>query len=379
MAVPGNPAAGVAATKNPTNMHTITLVFVLTMAGATHTAHADGELVLRGGYYKEKATRVTQPMLDAVFDAGESGTVRGHFLVDSITSASTASGAAGLAFNERRFELGGGYEHDFDRTRVGASLRFSSEPDYQSVFVGVRGQRDFAQRNTTIGVAVSLGSDNITNAGSQAGLMETIQGQLTSGLGSLSWQQVLSDVMLSTLTYDLTILDGFQENAYRTVVAGGVVEPERVPDRRLRHAIFGSVRRFVPPTKTTIMAGYRFYFDDWGIKAHTPEARIAQQLKEDVELHVRYRYHRQTAADFYKEVYDSNARDVEPYLTDDVKLSRFTTHSMGLKLEAKLSSLSIPGRTGDMRADIGVEYIVQDNRFGNAVTAQVGVTIPFHY
>ena len=69
----------------------------------TTPAWADGTLAVRGVYYKERATRVMQPMMDAIFDAGTHGIVTGHFLVDAITSASASSGADNSKpFTERR-------------------------------------------------------------------------------------------------------------------------------------------------------------------------------------------------------------------------------------------------------------------------------------
>src|SRR4051812_49961908 len=82
---------------------------LVSLAVAT-PARADGSLAVRGVYYKERATRVMQPMLDGMFDAGVHGVVTGHFLVDAITSASASSGAAdATAFTERRYEGGLGY------------------------------------------------------------------------------------------------------------------------------------------------------------------------------------------------------------------------------------------------------------------------------
>jgi hypothetical protein len=86
-------------------------------------ARADGTLAVRGVYYKERATRVVQPMLDAMFDAGVHGVVTGHFLVDAITSASASSGADNAKpFTERRYEGGGGYSHEIDWLTVGGSV-----------------------------------------------------------------------------------------------------------------------------------------------------------------------------------------------------------------------------------------------------------------
>jgi len=82
----------------------LAVLAVLTLGAAT-PARGDGTLTMRGVYYKERATRVMQPMLDAMFDAGAHGIATGHFLVDAITSASASSGAAdAAAFTEQRYE-----------------------------------------------------------------------------------------------------------------------------------------------------------------------------------------------------------------------------------------------------------------------------------
>src|SRR5688572_32236706 len=77
------------------------------------TAHADGTLSMRGVYYKERSTRVMQPMLDGMFEVGSRGLLNTHLLVDAITSASASSGAAEAEpFTERRYEAGAGYAHE---------------------------------------------------------------------------------------------------------------------------------------------------------------------------------------------------------------------------------------------------------------------------
>lgn len=334
---------------------------------------------MRGFYYKESATRVVQPMVDGSFEAGENGSVEAHMLVDAITSASVASGAAAMAFTERRYEAGGTYSHEIDDITVSGFGRYSSEPDYKSAFAGVSGLVALASQNTTLGLAVARGTDDISNAGAQGGMGEAIEGNLATSLGSASVSQILSPLVIVAATYDITYLDGFQENAYRTVVAGGVIGPERVPDTRLRHALYGSVRAYVPSSSSTITAGYRFYFDDWGIQAHTPEVRVIQEIGADVLVHARFRYYRQTAADFFKTIYDSNDPDVEPYLTDDIKLSEFTGRTLGIKVDTSLGALGVSGDLAKVRADIVLEHVTQNNRFGNAIVGMFGVTVPFEY
>jgi hypothetical protein len=342
-------------------------------------AHADGTLHMRGAYYKERATRVVQPMLDADLEVGDDGQLLGHMLVDSITSASAASGAAGEAFTERRFEAGAQYLHTIDRVRVGGGFRKSSESDYDSTYVNLRLEAELAQRNTTFALNVAEGFDSLDNSGSQGGLSQRLTGDLDATVASVSASQLLSPQSIISLSYDFMYLRGFLENPYRTVVAGGVVEPERVPDERYRHAIASTLKYYLDPTNTALIGAYRFYTDDWGILSNAPEVRIIQELGDSTELHLLYRYYRQRAADFYEDVYDSNDPTVEPYLTDDDKLGRMRAHTFGGKLGTDLSELGVIGDWSEVRIEGLFQYVMQDTHYGDAVISQLAVSIPLRY
>ena len=119
-----------------TRATTTALVLALGL-GASASARADGELQVRGVYYKERATRVQQPMIDGRFDVGDHGTLQGYLLVDAISSASAVA-SGGAAFDERRVEGGLGYSHVFGKLTLGATARYSTEPDYRSTFATVR-------------------------------------------------------------------------------------------------------------------------------------------------------------------------------------------------------------------------------------------------
>jgi hypothetical protein len=352
------------------------LVVAAAMLLVPGAARAEGELAMRTQYYKERSTRVAQPMLDAKFITDDVE-VRGHMLIDAITSASPASGATGQPFTEYRWEVGGGFTRALGNWRAGTDLRFSYEPDYRSIFLTGRGELDLASRNTTLGLLAGYGNDALSNAGAQGGISERIEGTLNTVLASASLTQVLTPTMLAGLTYDLAYLEGFQENPYRTVAAGGLIEMERLPRKRYRHAVAGTVRSILPRTGTTGAASYRLYADSWGIVAHSPELRVIQAVRGDVDVHVRWRYHKQSQAEFYKDVYDTGDPEMQPFLTDDVKLSNYDTHTIGFKVDAPLTALGICSRqTRDMRVDVVGEYVVQNNRYGDAFVAGLGLTIP---
>jgi hypothetical protein len=336
---------------------------------------------MRGAYYKERSTRVRQPMIDAELEAGPRGTVDAHFLVDEITSASSATGNPN-EFTELRWEVGIGYRRELGSGRAGAAVRYSQERDYVSFFGIANGELDLAEKNTTLRLVLGLGHDEITNGVAvDAGGLGTprLSEELDTYLGSLTLKQLVSPDLVASLTYDVTLLDGYQANIYRVVFGGMSPVPERVPDRRLRHALFGALRAFACPTRTTAFVGYRFYADDWGIVAHTPEVRLIQDLTPGLQVRARYRFHTETAADFFKDVYSQDEVSNAPYVTDDEKLSAHTTHLFGLQLSSELGLLGVRGTWAAARIDAVVEYMIQSTSFGNAVIASIALAVPIRY
>ncbi|MBK7540012.1 MAG: DUF3570 domain-containing protein [Myxococcales bacterium] len=345
--------------------------------GVSAPAAADGTLTLRGAYYKERSTRVIQPMMDAAFQVGDHGTATGHLLVDAITSASASSGAADTAFTERRYEGGGGYAHELSWGLLRGNLRLSSEPDYTSVFAGAGAELAFAEKNTVVAVSGGAGHDTITNAGAQGPFSAQLEDTLSTVLGATSVSQLLSPNLVVSAGYDLSYLRGYQQNPYRTVIVGSDLIAERHPETRTRHAVAATGKWYLPEASATAIAGYRFYADSWGVLAHTPELRLVKILGEDDDLEatVRYRFHWQRRADFVKREY----RMTDEYLTDDEKLVSFTSHTLEAKLALLGAVLGFSGTLGEARGELILQYVDQNNRFGNAITAQAALTLPFEY
>jgi hypothetical protein len=346
-------------------------------------ALGDGVLSMRGAYYKERSTRVQQPMIDGAFEVGDNGRLVGHFLVDSITSASAATGAGGLEFTELRYEAGAGYQHRLPRhVTLGAQGRFSTESDYTSLFAAASVEVALFDQTTTLRGLLGRAADHITNGVSvMMGSLGTPPRaeDLATTLGSIGVTHVLGPRVVASLTYDLSYLSGYQANIYRVVRGGSEPVPERVPDERLRHAVAASLRVYLP-TRTTAVAAYRFYADDWGIIAHTPEARVIQEIVPGLEARLRYRFFTQNAADFWQPVYmQSELTDPTVFVTDDEKLSAFTTHTFGLQLSAAARLVGVGGAWGDTRVDVIVERLLQDNAFGHAWVGGLGLSVPFAY
>ena len=256
------------------------LLVIATVALAAD-ARADGSLAMRGVYYKERATRVTQLMLDGAFEVGAKGLVTAHLLVDSITSASASSGAAdAAAFNEKRYEAGAGYAHQvLPSLKVGANGKYSTESDYKSSYIGARGELELAQKNLVLGLGGGLSQDTISAGAAQGPAVPTLacepgQSLATCDLSTyslfLSASQILSRNAVVGVTYDISALRGFTSNPYRLAIAGNQFLPENHPTERRRQAAAISLRQYVPRSETTFIAAYRLYSDDWKVRGHKP-------------------------------------------------------------------------------------------------------------
>jgi hypothetical protein len=363
----------------------------LALGLATATpARGDGTLTTRGVYYKERATRVIQPMLDAMFDAGSHGIATGHFLVDAITSASASSGAADAApFTERRYEAGLGYARELGSVTVAVDGKGSTESDYRSLYLGVRAQAELGQKNTVLGLGGGISWDTISAAAAQGPSMPTLRCDAEHpaakdcdlrvyGVYASATQIVGRDAVIG-VSVDLSTLRGYQSNPYRQAIVGEALVAERHPTARTREAFAASLRYHVAPTGTTLIGAYRYYRDDWQVHAHTPELRIVQDVGHDVDASARFRYYTQDGADFFHDRYPPDNPAMTQFVSDDVKLSDFTGYTMEAKLGVLGEALELKGRWAGARFEGILEYAVQHNRFGNAVIAHVALTLPFSY
>ena len=387
----GNPVAAVAATsmrrklswqgrsigQHASLLWALTLLAAAIVLAQTASASAEGELTLRGVYYKERATRVEEPILDATSDVGDHGEITGNLAVDVITSASVAAGADAKAFTEKRYEAGGGYSHTIGRYRISGNGRYSTESDYVARYLGAGLTIDLAEKNTQLALGGGHSRDDISNAGAQSPFATLFEGEMKSTMAFLSLTQLVGPNSLVGVSADFSSISGFQSNPYRLAITNQGLISERHPSERLRQAYAVTGRYFLAATATTLIGVYRYYRDDWAVRGHTPEVRVVQEVGDTVEASIRFRYHRQSRAYFYQDRYDTSDVMIQPFLTDDVKLSRFTTKTLEAKLAVHGDTFGIEGRWGAARLEGMLQYVVQDNRFGNAVIAHVAVTVPF--
>ena len=104
---------------------------------------------------------------------------------------------------------------------------------------------------------------------------------------------------------------------------------EARPDSRLQHNLYATLKRYM--SGDVLDFAYRFSMDDWGVDAHTLEARWRWRLAKRWFLRPHLRYYAQGAADFYRTqlVY---GQPLDAELSADARLGDMTTWTYGLEL-----------------------------------------------
>jgi hypothetical protein len=283
------------------------------------------------------STTVVSPRVHANKSVGESTQVDATYAADVWTSASIdiRTSASVQRVTEQRDELDVSVAHAFEDVALHVGYRLSIENDYDSNGLSAGLAYDFADNAARLELSVNAFHDIVGRSGQPdfARRLDTVNSRL-------SFTQVLDPSMFAQLTYELAWLDGYQASPYRYVPIaspgigcedGVPCLPERVPDRRLRHAFALTLRRALGAA-LSIGATYRMYLDDWALRSHTALAELGWNAGEHTLLALRLRYYTQGAVDFYEERY-TQLPAPDAFLTHDRELSAMSAERVGLELE----------------------------------------------
>lgn len=304
-----------------------------------------------------------------------------------------------MASPETRQEGNFKLAYQWDDAEVGAHGGISSEPDYQSRFVGLDLKLDFNQKRTSLDIAA-----NYTNAytyaqlnsdveiyGNQSAFTNHIVTDRIAGTsqsrsyltgnreewgGSLNLTQVITAKSLLKAGVGFTHSAGYLENPYKYVAAFALVPTELTgcypsttisycgsaeyyleqrPDNRNQVNLSSGWIQHIPWFDAALHLDYNFFHDDWGINAHTFSGDWVQPLGSGWSLTPRIRYYSQSAANFYTPYMTIISPDgagigdrLPSNFSSDQRLSAFGTLSGGVTLSKQLAK--------GLRLDAGFEY-----------------------
>jgi hypothetical protein len=282
------------------------ILVVPSRAGAAEVGEI-GVAVL--GYKERGLMKITEPILWARATLAEVWDVQASAAVDIITGASpelvtNVSGQpvqtiTGASISDRRTTGDVKVARRFGDFTLAASRAISKEEDYRSHAFGIEARLELDQRNTTLVAGFGKSNDRV---GSATDLLLDERRDTREYLVGVT--RVLSAVALVQSTVSVARGKGWYNDPYKSTLtfypdSPPAFVPDVRPDHRDTLAWLTRYRQHFPSAGGTLQADYRFYRDDWGIRAHTLDVAWQQALDERWALRPGLRYYTQDAADFY--------------------------------------------------------------------------------
>ncbi len=262
-------------------------------------------------------------------DAISSATMKMLFKVDGITSATTTKNGGGdNTPDELRHQFNLGITRDISGATLSANGMYSTEHDYSSKTFAANLILPFAKKNTIFQLGYAGNWDKVFP---QTRTWTRERNTTTLNLGVT---QILSKNIISQLDFSFINMTGYMLDGYQVVriIDNGVLrtlEPIE-PDVRIRKAA-GLRVNFGITKLSTVLLGYRYYWDTWDITSHTFDVEYKTHVTDYTNISLGFRQYLQTKAYFFKPEYTT----VESLMTVDGKLNSGYTNQLTLELEIK--------------------------------------------
>lgn len=336
----GAPATTVPSPANPSN-HGETEVNILTSYYEQDGNHS----AVEGGQGTQHLTDLTPTIiLNVPLDSVTR--VSANFGVDYYASASTDridQVLSSPSSSDTRFHLDLGLSRQLadKRTIVGVGGGFSKEYDYSSVNVtaswahaskdgnrelSVAGQAFFDKATLILPVELRLGGGQEHGSG-----FDTRQSYNLN----IVYAQVLTQRLQAAVSTELVAQRGLLSTPFQRVYfretggAFGTAKAEVLPRQRYKFPV-GLRLTYYATDLVQVRGYYRFYNDNFGISAHTFELETPVKVTPFFVLYPFYRYHTQTAADYFAPYLQHSITDW--YFTSDYDLAAFAAHKIGVGL-----------------------------------------------
>jgi len=175
---------------------------------------------------------------------------------------------------------------------------YSAENDYNAVFMSYGGERELGNNHTTLSWGASFSHDRLSPTDAeQYGRVK--HAEKNNASGSFGFTRVINRNALIQSGVQVTYLDGFLSDPYKRMWINGKVFNDNRPGVRTIFSWTTRFRQYFAGSNAALHADYRYYFDDWGIRAHTMDLAWVQPFGQNFELAPSVRYYGQAAADFY--------------------------------------------------------------------------------
>ncbi|MFC3560600.1 DUF3570 domain-containing protein [Pedobacter jamesrossensis] len=261
--------------------------------------------------------------------------------VDHYTSASSdkidPSTISSASSADTRIYPSLNWTHSNEQTgnSFGFTGSYSTEFDYQSLGAAFNLTRLSADKNTQFDMKLQAFLDQWTvilpielrtgNAGKGGEQYDTAPRNSFSASFSLS--QVINQKFQASLILEPSYQHGLLATKYqRNYFTDGSLRSETLPDKRYKLPI-GLRMNYFLNDQFIIRTFYRYYMDNWGIRAHTAELEIPVKINAFFSVSPFYRYNNQTGTKYFAPYGQHQSSD--QYFTSDYDLSTLSSDFYG--------------------------------------------------
>jgi hypothetical protein len=257
-----------------------------------------------------------------------------NYYVDMVSSASVDVLSTASPYKETRTQGSVSADYLHGNTTYSAGYIESNERDYKARTEFFAISQSMFGDLTTISFGFSRGWDRVGDAAHprNAPIVVAWVGDADHRNWTASLSQILTRNLLLSLNLETDESDGYLQSPYRSaryLGPDGSVQTEGqvTPNTRTGNAASAQLKYYLP-WHAALDGSYRFYHDTWGISAHTFSFGYTQPLFSSWTLNGNLRYYRQSAADFYGDLFPF--QDSQNFMSRDRELAEFHDLTLGL-------------------------------------------------
>ena len=215
---------------------------------------------------------------------------------------------------------------------------YSGEYDYQSIGAGFNLTRLSKNKNTQFDFKLQAFLDTWTvilpielRPGNNNGNNHESRNEGTSPRNSFSASFSLAQVIDQKLQAIIILEPAYQKGLLatkyqRNYFSDGSLQAETLPGERYKLPIAARINYFATD-HILLRTFYRYYMDNWGIRAHTAELEVPVKLNSFLSISPFYRYNKQTGARYFAG-YGQHSPGTS-YFTSDYDLSTLNSDFFG--------------------------------------------------
>lgn len=306
--------------------------------------------------YDGDGTTVSGPSILVQKAMSPNSTIGVHYFADVISSASIETSAG--TYQDRRNEIGLDVEYGHSAAILNVGFDSVQEDDFSAKVLEFDISQDVFNGSATLHLGGSRSWDTVQKKGTK---FEADASRHAYRVGATS---LITSKTAVNIDYEATIDEGYLANPYSSARILGATAQEKIPLNRTMQAVAIRLAQSLT-SRFSIATDYRYFWDSWGIDSHTVEPRLSVQLGAHWLAEIKARYYTQTEAAFYA---DNFAQELN-YMSRDKLLSRFSSYSMGFKVQLELFGKLWRLHRGTVSIGYDKMYVDYDNFTDNSTNA----------